>query len=78
MPENRLPATQLLDDLELPKDVMLADITQAIERFELERDALQEFFEDTLKTYTTYQEMKDHLKSREASTHKQETEEKSL
>ncbi|HEO4328519.1 TPA: hypothetical protein VAY71_001979, partial [Streptococcus agalactiae] len=46
--------------------------------FEIERDALQEFFDDMLKTYTTYQEMKDYIKSREANTPKQETEEKSL
>ncbi|SUN62896.1 group II intron-interrupted relaxase ltrB [Streptococcus dysgalactiae subsp. equisimilis] len=29
---------------------------------------MQEFFDDTLKTYTTYQEMKDYIKSREANT----------
>lgn len=77
-PENSLSAIQLLDELGLPKDMRLEDIHQTIEQFEIERDALQEFFDDTLKTYTTYQELKDHIKSREVSTHKQETEEKSL
>ncbi|EPT40412.1 hypothetical protein SAG0024_07910, partial [Streptococcus agalactiae FSL C1-494] len=56
----------------------IADVSQSIQEFGIERDALQEFFDDTLKTYTTYQEMKDHIKSREANTLKQETEEKSL
>lgn len=77
-PENSLPAMQLLDELGLPKDITIADIRQTIQQFEIEKEALQEFFDDTLKTYTTYQEMKDHIKSREVNTHKQETEEKSL
>lgn len=77
-PENSLSAIQLLDELGLPKDIAIEDIHQTIQQFEIEKDALQEFFDDTLKTYTTYQEMKDHIKSREANTHKQETEEKSL
>ncbi|HGD3257295.1 TPA: relaxase/mobilization nuclease domain-containing protein [Streptococcus agalactiae] len=77
-PENSLPAMQLLDKLGLPKDITIADVSQSIQEFGIERDALQEFFDDTLKTYTTYQEMKDHIKSREANTLKQETEEKSL
>ncbi len=69
---------QLLDELVLPKDITIADVSQSIQEFEIERDALQEFFDDMLKTYTTYQEMKDYIKSREANTPKQETEEKSL
>lgn len=69
---------QLLDELVLPKDITIADVSQSIQEFEIERDALQEFFDDMLKTYTTYQEMKDYIKSREANTLKQETEEKSL
>lgn len=69
---------QLLDELVLPKDITIADVSQSIQEFEIERDALQEFFDDMLKTYTTYQEMKDYIKSREAKTPKQETEEKSL
>ncbi|MGV3293863.1 relaxase/mobilization nuclease domain-containing protein [Streptococcus pluranimalium] len=77
-PENSLSAIQLLDELGLPKDIAIEDIRQTIQQFEIEKDALQEFFEDTLKTYTTYQEMKDQIKSREVNTHKQETEEKSL
>lgn len=67
---------QLLDELVLPKDITIADVSQSIQEFEIERDALQEFFDDMLKTYTTYQEMKDYIKSREANTPKQETEEK--
>ncbi|MBY5034236.1 relaxase/mobilization nuclease domain-containing protein [Streptococcus gallolyticus] len=78
IPENSLSAIQLLDELGLPKDIAISDIRQTIQQFEIEKDALQEFFEDTLKTYTTYQEMKDQIKSREVNTHKQETEEKSL
>lgn len=77
-PENSLSAIQLLDELRLPKDITITDIRQIIQQFEIEKDALQEFFDDTLKTYTTYQEMKDHIKSREVNTHKQEIEEKSL
>lgn len=77
-PENSLSAIQLLDELGLPKDIAISDIRQTIQQFEIEKDALQEFFDDTLKTYTTYQEMKDLIKSREVNTHKQETEEKSF
>ncbi|HGL8724162.1 TPA: helical hairpin domain-containing protein [Streptococcus agalactiae] len=77
-PGNSLPTMQLLDELVLPKDITIADVSQSIQEFEIERDALQEFFDDMLKTYTTYQEMKDYIKSREANTPKQETEEKSL
>lgn len=77
-PENSLPAMQLLDELGLPKDIAISDIRQTIQQFEIEKDALQEFFDDTLKTYTTYQEMKDQIKSCEVNIHKQETEEKSL
>ncbi|HEN7014779.1 TPA: hypothetical protein U7I44_000816 [Streptococcus agalactiae] len=73
-----MPTMQLLDELVLPKDITIADVSQSIQEFEIERDALQEFFDDMLKTYITYQEMKDYIKSREANTPKQETEEKSL
>ncbi|EPV16493.1 hypothetical protein SAG0333_02115 [Streptococcus agalactiae GB00614] len=69
-----MPTMQLLDELVLPKDITIADVSQSIQEFEIERDALQEFFDDMLKTYTTYQEMKDYIKSREANTPKQETE----
>ncbi len=48
---------QLLDELVLPKDITIADVSQSIQEFEIERDALQEFFDDMLKTYTTYQEI---------------------
>lgn len=45
-----MPAIQLLDELGLPKDISIADIRQTIQQFEIEKDALQEFFDDTLKT----------------------------
>lgn len=77
-PENSLPSIQLLEELGLPKDIGLADIIQTINQFEIEKEALQEFFEDTLKTYTTYQEMKEHINSREIGIRKYESEEKSL
>lgn len=77
-PENSLPAIQLLDELGVPNDINLADVTQSLKQFELEKAALQEFFEDTLKTYTTYQEMKDTIRSREAVGHKQVSDEKAL
>ncbi|KHD44160.1 helical hairpin domain-containing protein [Streptococcus hongkongensis] len=77
-PENSLPAMQLLDELGLPKDITIADVSQSIQEFEIEKDALQEFFEDTLKTYTTYQEIKDRINSREVNIRKNETEKKSL
>lgn len=77
-PENSLPAIQLLDELGVPNDINLADVTQSLKQFELEKTALQEFFEDTLKTYTTYQEMKDTIRSREAVGHKQVSDEKAL
>lgn len=77
-PENSLPAIQLLDELGVPNDINLADVTQSLKQFELEKAALQEFFEDTLKTYTTYQEMKDTIRSREAVGHKQVSDEKTL
>lgn len=77
-PENSLPAIQLLDELGVPNDINLADVTQSLKQFELEKAALQEFFEDTLKTYTTYQEMKDTIRSREAVGYKQVSDEKAL
>lgn len=77
-PENSLVAMQLLDELGVPKDISLEEVTQTIKQFEVEKGALQEFFEDTLKTYTTYQDMKDQIKSREVDTRKHESEEKSL
>ncbi|VTP86087.1 relaxase/mobilization nuclease domain-containing protein [Streptococcus equi] len=77
-PENSLSAIQLLDELSLPKDIDITAIHQTIQQFEIEKAALQEFFEAALKNYTTYQEVKDYIKSREMNIRKQETEEKSL
>lgn len=77
-PENRLPALQLLEELELPKDMRLDDIRQTIEQFQLEREALQEFFDNTLDTYTTYREMKETIQSREVNSQKSISDEKVL
>lgn len=77
-PENSFTAIQILQELNIPTGTELTDIQQRIQQYQIEKEALQEFFEDTLKQYTNYQEMKDHIKSREANTLKQETEEKSL
>lgn len=77
-PENSLVAMQLLEELGVPKDIQIEEVAQIIKQFEVEKGALQEFFEDTLKTYTTYQDMKDQINSREVDTRKHESEEKSL
>lgn len=71
-PENSLSALQLLEEFRVPKDMSLEDVTQLLQQFEVEKNALQEFFDDTLKTYTTYQEIKEAVRSRETKT--QETE----
>lgn len=64
-PENSLVAMQLLDELGVPKDISLEDVSQTIKQFEIEKGALQEFFDDTLKHYTNYQDMKETVRSRE-------------
>ncbi|MBF0786665.1 MULTISPECIES: relaxase/mobilization nuclease domain-containing protein [unclassified Streptococcus] len=76
--ENSLAALHLLDELGVPKDISLEDVTQTIKQFEIEKGALQEFFDDVLKTYTNYQEMKDNIRIREANREKQTTDEKTL
>lgn len=75
-PENSLVAMEMLDELGVPKDISLEDVTQIIEQFEVEKGALQEFFDDTLKHYTNYQDMKEIARSREADRQKQQTHEK--
>ena len=64
-PENSLAAVQLLDDLGVPKDMVLEDVSQLIKQFQIEKGALQEFFDDTLKHYTDYRDVKEHVRSRE-------------
>lgn len=64
-PENSLAAVQLLADLGAPKDMGLEDVSQLIKQFQIEKGALQEFFDDTLKHYTDYRDVKEHLRSRE-------------
>lgn len=64
-PENSLAAIQLLDDLGVPKDMGLEDVSQLIKQFQIEKGALQEFFDDTLKHYTDYKDIKEHVRSRE-------------
>ncbi|WP_368386152.1 relaxase/mobilization nuclease domain-containing protein [Streptococcus anginosus] len=77
-PENSFTAIQVLQELNIPTETELTDIQQRIQQYQIEKEALQEFFEDTLKQYTNYQEIKDTIRSREAATQKQSTNEKSL
>ncbi|MGT2755469.1 relaxase/mobilization nuclease domain-containing protein [Streptococcus ovis] len=77
-PENNLVGMQLLEELGVPKDIHLEEVAQIIKQFEVEKGALQEFFDDTVRTYTTYQEMRDQINLREIGTRKHESEEKSL
>lgn len=77
-PENSFTAIQILQELNIPTETELTDIQQRIQQYQIEKEALQEFFEDTLKQYTNYQEIKDTIRSREAATQKQSTNEKSL
>ncbi|MED5805073.1 relaxase/mobilization nuclease domain-containing protein [Streptococcus anginosus] len=77
-PENSFTAIQVLQELNIPTETELTDIQQHIQQYQIEKEALQEFFEDTLKQYTNYQEIKDTIRSREAATQKQSTNEKSL
>lgn len=65
-PENRLTAIELLEELRVPKDISLEDVTQLIQQFEIERGALQEFFDKTLNKYTTYRQTRDNTQIREA------------
>ena len=77
-PENSLAAVQLLDDLGVPKDMGLEDVSQLIKQFQIEKGALQEFFDDTLKHYTDYRDIKDHLRSREEKVDRRFEDEKVL
>lgn len=77
-PENSFTAIQILQELNIPTETELTDIRQRIQQYQIEKEALQEFFEDTLKQYTNYQEIKDTIRSREAAIQKHSTNEKSL
>lgn len=77
-PENSLAAVQLLDDLGVPKDMGLEDVSQLIKQFQIEKGALQEFFDDTLKHYTDYRDIKEHVRSREEKVVRRFEDEKTL
>ena len=77
-PENSLTSVQLLDDLGVPKDIGLEDVSQLIKQFQIEKGALQEFFDDTLKHYTDYRDIKDHVRSREEKVDRRFEDEKVL
>lgn len=77
-PENSLAAVQLLDDLGVPKDMGLEDVSQLIKQFQIEKGALQEFFDDTLKHYTDYRDIKEHVRSREEKVDRRSENEKVL
>ncbi|MDU1096999.1 MAG: relaxase, partial [Streptococcus mitis] len=77
-PENSLSAVQLLDDLGVPKDMGLEDVSQLIKQFQIEKGALQEFFDDTLKHYTDYRDIKEHVRSREEKVDRRFEDEKVL
>lgn len=63
-PENSFTAIQILQELNIPTETELADIQQRIQQYQIEKEALQEFFEDTLKNYTNYQEVKQNVLTR--------------
>lgn len=77
-PENSLAAVQLLDDLGVPKDMGLEDVSQLIKQFQIEKGALQEFFDNTLKHYTDYRDIKEHVRSREEKVDRRFEDEKTL
>lgn len=77
-PENSLAAIQLLDDLGVPKDMGLEDVSQLFKQFQIEKGALQEFFDDTLKHYTDYRDIKEHVRSREEKVDRRFEDEKTL
>ncbi|HEM3613174.1 TPA: hypothetical protein U1C24_002335 [Streptococcus suis] len=72
-----MPALQLLDEMDLPRDVSLSDVSQLIRQYAIEKGALQEFFDDTLREYTNYRELQDVVRVREQA-HKHALEEKRL
>ncbi|HEM6115787.1 TPA: relaxase/mobilization nuclease domain-containing protein [Streptococcus suis] len=77
-PENSLPAAQILEELNVPNGTTLDDVAQIIEQFEIEKSALQEFFEDTLQELTNYQSIQEVIQTRQTIEQRDTTEEKRL
>lgn len=69
-PENSFTAIQVLQELNIPTETELTDIQQRIQQYEIEREALQEFFEDTLEHYTNYRDVKEAIHTREIQSRK--------
>ncbi|MDN5016677.1 relaxase/mobilization nuclease domain-containing protein [Streptococcus sp. SI1] len=62
-PENSLVASRLLEELVKP-GTKREDIQQLIQQLTIEKGVLREHFEDTLKNYTNYQEVKQNVLTR--------------
>lgn len=62
-PENSLVASRLLEELVKP-GTKREDIQQLIQQLTIEKGVLKEHFEDTLKNYTNYQEVKQNVLTR--------------
>ena len=56
----------------------LEDVGQLIKQFQIEKGALQEFFDDTLKHYTDYRDVKENVRSREEEVDRSFEDEKTL
>ena len=69
-PENSFTAIQVLQELNIPTETELTDIQQRIQQYQIEREALQEFFEDTLEHYTNYRDVKEAIHTREIPSRK--------
>lgn len=69
-PENSFTAIQILQELNIPTETELTDIQQRIQQYQIEREALQEFFEDTLEHYTNYRDVKEAIHTREIQSRK--------
>lgn len=65
-PENSLPAEQLLEELRIKPGTNLEDVQRMIQEVKIERGGLREQFEQTLKDYTNYNELKRNVASRKA------------
>ena len=65
-PENSLPAEQLLEELKIKPGTSLEDVQRMIQEIKIERGGLREQFEQTLKDYTNYNELKRNVASRKA------------
>lgn len=69
-PENSFTAIQVLQELNIPTETELTVIQQRIQQYQIEREALQEFFEDTLEHYTNYRDVKEAIHTREIQSRK--------